>query len=156
MATSGCEPTTVYVRRNADSPLRLWLFFGLTCVGALVTVTLIRNQIHEAPPVETLESSLAAVNELSWQQLGRHAFVHHQKLRTTFLDDAANETSDEAGGAAGATEAAEDEGAYEGHLVSKPTDLTPAYSFQSASIGRAVRRNQSTFAFGQSLFSNAR
>ncbi len=130
-------PTTLYVRRNTDSSLRLWLFFALTCVGALLTVTLIRNQMHEAPPVENLESALAS-NELRWQQLDQHAFVHHQQLRTTFLDDAANETTDEAGGAE-AAEAAEEP--FDAPLVSKPTDLTPAYSYQSASIGRAVRIN---------------
>ncbi len=133
------EPTTLYVRRSADSPLRLWLFFALTCVGALVTVTLVRNQMHEAPPVETMETALAAANELRWEQLEGHTFVHHQQLRTTFLDDAANETSDEAGGEGAADEAAVDQAPYLGPLVSKPTDLTPAYSYQSAGIGRLVR-----------------
>ena len=125
----------MYVRRKTDSPLRLWLFFGLAGICALVTMTVVRNSIHESS--EKLQSTFG---ELRWHDLGRSRFENQQRLRFNFLADDADSNTTEAPASAAAPTTSSDSSSsiVNVNLASSVSDLSPDSASLSASLGQAV------------------
>lgn len=134
----GWEPTTVYVRRKTDTPLRLWLFGALAGVCALITLTLVGNQ-EQSPSVKMLGESFG---ELHWHELGRPG--NQQRLRFSFLDGAGNESAGIANGTAAAANPPQVDTAsaplefIETPLSSSISDLSPDAAYLSARLGKAA------------------
>jgi hypothetical protein len=133
---AGLEPATVYVRRRATSPLRMWLFGALAGVCTLLALTVVHNNFE---PSENAQ--IGAFAELRWPS----AWGNQQSLRTSFLTEGDNQT-DSSGNETESQTAAPSSAAAPSApapfvpvpLASAVSDLSPNSAYLTADLGRSA------------------